>query len=50
MGPTHTVAIAADAAACGIPAHRLHLLDQDWEAALFVQKCPRCFTAMLADG
>jgi hypothetical protein len=50
VGPTHTVATAADAAACDIPAYRLHLLDQDWEAALFVQKCPRCFTAVLADG
>jgi hypothetical protein len=50
VGPTHAVATASDAAACGIPAHRLQLLDQDWEAALFVEKCPRCFTAVLADG
>jgi hypothetical protein len=49
VGPTHAVASAADAA-CGIPAQRLHLLDQDWEAALFVEKCPRCFTAVLAAG
>jgi hypothetical protein len=48
--PAHAVASAADAAACGIPAQRLHLLEQDWEAALFVEKCPRCFTAVLAAG
>jgi hypothetical protein len=50
VGPAHAVASAADAAACGIPAHRLHLLDQDWEAALHVEKCPRCFSAVLAAG
>jgi hypothetical protein len=33
VGPTHAVQVAADAAACGIPAHRLHLLELDWEAA-----------------
>jgi hypothetical protein len=48
VGPTHAVATAADVAACGIPVHQLHLLDQDWEAAVFVEKCPRCFTAVLA--
>jgi hypothetical protein len=25
VGPTHAVASASDAAACGIPVHRLHL-------------------------
>jgi len=30
--------------------HRLHLLDQDCEAASFVKKCPDCFVAILADG
>jgi hypothetical protein len=49
VGPTHAVA-ASDAAACDIPACRLQLLDQDWEAALHVQKCPRCFSAVLAAG
>jgi hypothetical protein len=49
VGPTHAVASTADAAACGIPAHRLHLLDQDWEAAWFVEKCSRCFSAVLAN-
>ena len=50
VGPTHAVATASDAAACGIPARRLHLLDQDWEAALHLEKCPRCFSAVLANG
>ena len=59
VGPTHAVATASDATAsdatasdataCGIPARRLHLLDQDWEAT-FIEKCPACFNAVLADG
>ena len=53
VGPTHAVApselTASDAAACGIPARRLQLLDQDWEAS-FIEKCPACFNAVLADG
>ena len=59
VGPTHAVATASDATAsdatasdataCGIPARRLHLLDQDWEAS-FIEKCPACFNAVLADG
>jgi hypothetical protein len=49
VGPTHAVPTAAEAAACGIPTRRLQLLDQDWEAALQFEKCPRCFSAVLAD-
>jgi len=49
IGPTHAVATASDATACGIPARRLHLLDQDWEASL-IEKCPACFNAVLTDG
>jgi hypothetical protein len=49
IGPTHAVATASDATACGIPARRLHLLDQDWEAS-FIEKCPACFNAVLTDG
>jgi hypothetical protein len=33
-------------AACGI---RAEGLDQDWEEAFFVEKCPGCFAAVLAD-
>jgi hypothetical protein len=27
---------------------RLEVLEEDWEAA-FIEKCPRCFMALLAD-
>jgi hypothetical protein len=50
VGLTHAVPTASDAAVCGIPTRRLQLLDQDWEAALHLEKCPRCFSAVLADG
>jgi hypothetical protein len=28
----------------------VEVLDQDWEQACFVEKCPRCFAAVLADA
>jgi hypothetical protein len=28
----------------------LAVLDQDWEEAFFVEKCPGCFAAVLADA
>src|SRR5436309_7885653 len=37
VGPTHAVDVATGAVACGIPADRLEVLDQDWEAACFVE-------------
>jgi len=37
-------------AACGITAEGLEVLDQDWEEAFFVEKCPGCFAAVLADA
>ena len=49
VGPTHAVDAVLGVAACGIPAPQLQVLDQDWEAA-FVEKCPGCFTAVLAHG
>jgi hypothetical protein len=36
--------------ACGIAADRLEVLDEDWEAACFVEKCPECFAAVIAHG
>ena len=30
-------------------AEGLAVLDQDWEEAFFVEKCPGCFAAVLAD-
>ena len=49
VGPTHAVDALLAVAACGIPAPQLQVLDQDWETA-FVEKCPGCFTAVLARG
>lgn len=48
VGPTHAVDAATDAVACGIKADGLEVLDQDWEEAFFVEKCPGCFAAVLA--
>jgi hypothetical protein len=39
---------ATGSAACGITTDRLQLLDQDWEEAFFVEKCPDCFAAVVA--
>jgi hypothetical protein len=50
VGPTHAVDATTGAAACGITAQGLEVLDQDWEAASFVQKCPGCFAAVLSHG
>jgi hypothetical protein len=35
---------------CGMTAHGLQVLDQDWEAAFFVEKCPGCFAVAVAHG
>jgi hypothetical protein len=50
VGPTHAVDATTGAVACGIKRHRLQVLDQDWEAASFVEKCPGCFAAVVAHG
>jgi hypothetical protein len=46
VGPTHAVDAATGAVACGVKAHELQVLDQDWEEAFFVEKCPGCFAAV----
>jgi hypothetical protein len=38
------------AVACGIKGNRLEVLNQDWEQAFFVEKCPGCFAAVVAHG
>ena len=48
VGPTHAVDAATGAVACGIKADGLEVLDQDWEAAFFVEKRPGCSTAVVA--
>jgi hypothetical protein len=50
VGPTHAVDAATGAVACGIKVHGLQVLDQDWEAACFVEKCPGCFAAVPPRG
>jgi hypothetical protein len=50
VGPTHAVCVTTGTAICGINAEGLEILDQDWETACFVEKCPGCFTAVLARG
>jgi hypothetical protein len=47
-GPTHAVDAATGAVACGLKIDGLEVLDQDWEEAFFVEKCPDCFAAVLA--
>ena len=50
VGPTHAVCATTGATVCGIEAEALSVLDEDWEAACFVEKCADCFTAVLARG
>jgi len=47
VGPTHAVNAATGTVACGITARGLEVLDQDWEAAFFIEKCPGCFAAVV---
>jgi len=49
-GPTHAVSVRTGEAARGITVDGLEVLDQDWEEAFFVEKCPGCFAAVLADA
>jgi hypothetical protein len=48
VGPTHAVDATTGAVACGITVQGLDVLDQDWEAAFFVEKCTGCFAAVVA--
>jgi hypothetical protein len=50
VGPTHAVCAATGTTVCGIEPAALEVLDDDWEAACFVEKCPGCFAAVLARG
>jgi hypothetical protein len=45
VGPTHAVCAATGVVVCGIKAEALVVLNEDWEAACFVEKCPGCFAA-----
>jgi hypothetical protein len=48
VGPTHAVDTATGTVACGITTDGLEVLNEDWEAACFVEKCPGCFAAVIA--
>jgi len=48
VGPTHAVFAATGAAVCGINRDCLEVLDRDWEAACFVERCSGCFAAIAA--
>jgi hypothetical protein len=50
VGPTHAVCATTGATVCDVKAEALEVLNEDWEAACFVEKCPRCFAAVLARG
>jgi hypothetical protein len=50
VGPTHAVDAATGAIACGVRVAGLNVLDQDWEEAFFIEKCPGCFAAVLSHG
>jgi hypothetical protein len=50
VGPTHAVCSVTGATVCGIEAEALEVLDEDWEAACFLEKCADCFATVLAGG
>jgi hypothetical protein len=50
VGPTHAVCTVTGAALCGIKAKALEVLNEDWEAACFVEKCSDCFAAVASRG
>ena len=50
VGPTHAVCAATGVTVCGTKADTLEVLNEDWEAACFVEKCPGCFAAVVARG
>ena len=47
VGPTHAVDVTSGVVACGITTDQLNVLEQDWEEAFFVEKCPGCFAAVV---
>lgn len=48
VGPTHAVCAATGSSVCGIKTDALEVLDEDWEASCFIEKCPGCFAAVAA--
>jgi hypothetical protein len=50
VGPTHAVCAMTGATVCGIKPEALAVLEEDWEAACFVEKCADCFATVTARG
>jgi hypothetical protein len=50
VGPTHAVCAVTGATVCEINAEALEVLNEDWEAACFVEKCADCFVAVADRG
>ena len=50
VSPTHAVCAVIGATVCGIKAEALEMVNEDWEAACFVEKCADCFATVLAGG
>ena len=48
VGPTHAVCATTGVTLCGVGTETLQVLDEDWEAACFVEKCSTCFAAVTA--
>jgi hypothetical protein len=47
VGPTHAIHGETGAAVCGVNPASLVVLNEDWEAACFVEKCADCFAAVV---
>jgi hypothetical protein len=48
VGLTHAVCATTEVVVCGINAKRVEVLNEDWEAACFVKKCPGCIAGVAA--
>jgi hypothetical protein len=46
----HAVCAVTGATVCGVDAEALAVLNEDWEAACFVEKCADCFASVLGRG
>jgi hypothetical protein len=50
VGPTHAVCAVTGTAVCGIKLETVAVLNEDWEAACFIEKCADCFATVAARG
>jgi hypothetical protein len=50
VGPTHAVSAVTGATVCGVSREALVVVvvvDEDWEAACFIEKCAACFASVV---